>query len=212
MLEYATINEIQLRFPTPVLVKTWPRAATYNTELKRLIQEKRQKDSGVTLSNRGGWQSRDDFFEWEGEAVDRLSRWVGRCINQIYLTYHREAFAQMLEKAQGQLPRKLAGWANVNGRGQWNSPHNHPNCHWSGCYYVQVPEGAGRIAFLDPRFGVNMQDTGNNLIDLFQQCPQEVAPGDGVTVIFPSWLQHYVTEHGGNEDRISIAFNWRFLP
>ena len=50
------------------------------------------------------------------------------------------------------------GWINVLSRGGLNTPHDHPNWTWSGCYYVSVPEGdkelSGNIEFFDTRTNV----------------------------------------------------------
>ncbi len=42
-------------------------------------------------------------------------------------------------------------WVNINPKGGLNTRHTHPNNFLSGTYYVQVPEGANRIVFDDPR-------------------------------------------------------------
>ena len=45
---------------------------------------------------------------------------------------------------------KYAGgglWVNINGRGHYNKPHNHPETHFSGIYYVEVPEHSGALYF-----------------------------------------------------------------
>jgi uncharacterized protein (TIGR02466 family) len=83
--------------------------------------------------------------------------------------------------------------------------------HWSGVYYVQAPPGSGQFAILDPRPNINMMDTGNVLLDLFRQDPRHIAPKEGLTVIFPSWLQHEAGTHELEQERISIAFNIRFI-
>jgi uncharacterized protein (TIGR02466 family) len=211
MLLFSTINNIQLRFPTPVLVVDWPGAVRHNRALLQLIEQKQAASQSVSLSNQGGWQSTDDIFEWGGEAVAGLSNWIRRCIYSIHYTYHQDEFTAFLEANGGELTRKLVGWANVNYRGHWNSMHNHPNCHWSGCYYVQVPPGSGNIALFDPRGCVNMNDTGVGVLDLFRQAPQQIEAREGMMIVFPSWLQHHVTDHNADQPRISIAFNWRFL-
>ena len=32
-------------------------------------------------------------------------------------------------------------------------------------------------------------------------------PSDGLLVLFPCWMEHYVEPHEGDEPRITIAFN-----
>lgn len=211
MLLFNTINDVQLHFATPVLCKMWPDAARYHPSLKQLILEKRQSDAGVTFSNRGGWQSRDDLFVWGGEASRALAQWVQSCVLHIHHTYYPQQFQEFLNRPDTGLQMRLVAWANVNGKGDWNSLHNHPNCHWSGVHYVQVPRGSGQFAFVDPRPAINMLDTGRETLDLFRQIPHTIEPKEGMTVMFPSWLQHQVTAHEAEEERVSIAFNVRFL-
>jgi uncharacterized protein (TIGR02466 family) len=101
-------------------------------------------------------------------------------------------------------------WANVNPPGGRNSAHTHPNNYLSGVYYVETPEGEGRIVFDDPRPQAFVmmppvtqftKFTGNNV-------NFEVKPGR--LVLFPSWLQHSVPTNKSAGDRITIAFNLMF--
>ena len=211
MLLFNTINDVQLHFATPVLCRMWPDAERYNPQLKQLILEKRRVATGITLSNRGGWQSRDDLLAWSGESGGALAQWAQACVLHILNTYQPERLQAFLNHLDTQLQTRIVAWANINGKGDWNSTHNHPNCHWSGVHYVQVPQNSGQIAFFDPRPGINMLDTSNEFLDLFRQIPRTVEPKEGMTVIFPSWLQHQVTTHEADEERISIAFNLRFI-
>jgi len=76
---------------------------------------------------------------------------------------------------------------------------------------VQTPKGSGQLALFDPRQYINMLDTGRDVLDLFRQVPQLIEPEEGSIVIFPSWLQHQVLPHEVESERISIAFNLRFV-
>jgi len=211
MLQFNTINDVQLRFATPVLHKFWPQAEIHNAPLRGLILEKRRLSGSVAISNRGGWQSRDDLLNWGGQDVAALTQWIQACVFQVYETYHQGTFGAYLKTSGVNLRMRATAWANINGKGHWNATHNHHSSHWSGVYYVQVPPGSGQLALLDPRPNINMMDTGNPMLDLFQQSPREIEPKEGLTVIFPSWMQHHVATHEADEERISIAFNLRFI-
>lgn len=207
MLLFSTVNDIQLRFSTPIMVRKWPEAYKYNDELRSIILQKQRSTDGVHLSNKGGWQSDDDLFRWGDKSIAALSQWVANCIYNIYYTYYREEFFESIQSEKIKFQLNHNGWANVNKKGDWNSTHNHPNSHWSGCYYVQAPNKSGVISFFDPRPHINMLDSGYPMLDIFRQAPQDIEPEDGLTVIFPSWLQHQVTTHESDNERISIAFN-----
>lgn len=104
---------------------------------------------------------------------------------------------------------RLDGWANVSRHGGYNNVHDHPNCVWSGVYYVAAGEpepdrpNNGKLELLDPRAGINqiyIEGTvfgGRFVVD----------PIPGLMVMFPSWLKHLVHSYFGTGKRISIAFN-----
>jgi uncharacterized protein (TIGR02466 family) len=39
----------------------------------------------------------------------------------------------------------------------------------------------------------------------------EISPKENNIVLFPSWLEHYVSDNESDEDRISISFNFATL-
>ena len=105
---------------------------------------------------------------------------------------------------------KYAGgglWVNINGRGHYNKPHNHPETHFSGIYYVQVPEHSGALYFqrrqmqsfqIEALCGDRNPEYG----PLF-----EVMPEKGDLFLFPSEMYHGVYPNFSRQDRISVSFN-----
>ena len=101
----------------------------------------------------------------------------------------------------------VAAWANINYRGNWNAPHEHLPCTWSGVFYVDAGEpgrdseaGAldGQVLFFDP-------------LPLGREWKRPPATGyqpvAGKMLLFPSFLTHMVAPYYGEKPRISIAFN-----
>lgn len=100
-------------------------------------------------------------------------------------------------------------------QGSYNKAHVHPNSVWSGVYYVQAPEGAGDIEFIDPRT--------ENVMAPLKYAPNRQRPAScwtkvtftpkaGKLLIFPSWLYHAVSPNltsaqGDAAERIIISFN-----
>jgi uncharacterized protein (TIGR02466 family) len=103
----------------------------------------------------------------------------------------------------------LSGWATVCRDGAYHAPHSHPDSAWSGVYYVAAgrkdPDRPlnGVLEFLDPRAGVDAVTAPG---DPYGE-PFRVHPEDGLLVIFPSWLYHWVHPYVGNEPRIAVSFN-----
>lgn len=106
-------------------------------------------------------------------------------------------------------------WSIINPPGNGNRAHVHPNSLWSGVYYVQAPEGAGKIEFIDPRTILIMHQPK---YEAKKKRPRDlwtkvnIKPVPGRMVIFPAWLYHGVAsniskETGRGGDRVIISFN-----
>jgi uncharacterized protein (TIGR02466 family) len=79
---------------------------------------------------------------------------------------------------------------------------------WSAVYYVSCPPSSGSgpddgsLSFIDPRN--NPQTIG---IRTRRGISYDIAPKEGMLVVFPSWLRHAVLPHRSAEPRMSIACN-----
>lgn len=79
----------------------------------------------------------------------------------------------------------------------------------SGVFYVTTPKDCGRLRLFDPRpFIIGAPDMkyyndGNNY-HYFDPTPN-------LLVMFPGWLKHDVEPNLSDEERISIAFNFRII-
>ena len=144
------------------------------------------------------WHSSSDFFTWETQATRELQGLIRDSV--------REMMAIHFHGKTIEFEVSLEGWANVLRRGGYNRLHVHPNCNWSGTYYVDVGkaerEGSGRIEFLDPRNRPDMRKTGSETDEWVT-----IEPTNGKIVMFPSWLYHTVNPYEGEGERISVSFN-----
>lgn len=102
-----------------------------------------------------------------------------------------------------------AMWANVLPAGAHHVPHSHMPSLWSGVFYTRVPAGSGRIVFVDPRPAAEcVRPTLADGVPL--TCGvHRVDATEGLLLLFPAWLQHYVEPHDGDADRVAISFNVR---
>jgi uncharacterized protein (TIGR02466 family) len=200
------VGDVLLSFPTPIFVRHWPESEEMNRELHRLVLAKRDQIAGMDKSNFGGaWHSEEDLFEWGGPAIAELQRRVVDGAQAITSVACGEAVKGL------EADFRVTGWANLLRDRGYNGIHNHPDCTWSGAYYVTLGERAqgdprnGVIEFLDPRMGVNwVQLPGQPFGTQLQINPQA-----GTMVMFPSWMQHWVHPFHGTGERISLAFNVR---
>ncbi|GAA4758781.1 hypothetical protein GCM10023264_29040 [Sphingomonas daechungensis] len=188
-------------FPTPVIVDEVGDAEALNRELEPLILEQHKRDSGLKLSNRGGWQSKRDFPRWSGTAGRRLLD-------------HASAVASAHTGHRPDRPPPqwtIDIWANVNTSGAFNMPHVHGGSYWSCVYYVRAGEGeGGQLVLHDPRMpALRMHAPGLRFRDSGPDVRTEIEPKSGLMVLFPAWLLHSVEPWFGEGNRISVAMNIR---
>jgi uncharacterized protein (TIGR02466 family) len=211
--EHKLSDSISLAFATPFLRRKFPGAEQVNEGLKRAIFDKECGDADQGRSLVKGWHSRDDLLDWPYPEIRTFRSWIGVAIQEM------TQFARPEIAAGPAVHVDLDGgaWANIVRDGSYHKIHNHPNCDWSGVYYVAVgnpdpngPPENGMIEFLDPRMGVTSPGRSGP-----EAMPKlRVPPEPGVMLLFPSWLYHYVNTFHGTGERISIAFNvtLRFRP
>ena len=171
-----------------------------NLSLEFYAQDQMRTTDGRKYSNRGGWQS--NFLE-ESPALVPLV---------IEINNRLEALRNTLE-FKDELSLKVDSmWININHPYSYNSLHIHPNSYISGVYYVKVPENSGSLVLKHP---TRLQSifTPTNVLKNYNENNSSnwsIIPEVGKLVLFPSWLEHEVTQNMSGEDRISIAFNTTF--
>ena len=193
-----------LLFATPMLRLAIPNAAPVNAGLRALILQKAQALPGKAISNVGGWQSDNDLLEWDAPEIATLKGWIVGAVRQ--MAQYSPLFRN---RAPGTTTFHAHAWANINRSGHYNRMHLHPGEHWSGVYYVDTGQPDAQIAnngvieFLDPRPTARAMPVPGFKFDR----GISVLPQAGMLLLFPSWLDHWVSPFQGTGERISIAFN-----
>tara|TARA_B110000483_G_C17736255_1_gene366760 strand:- start:46 stop:360 length:315 start_codon:yes stop_codon:yes gene_type:complete len=98
-------------------------------------------------------------------------------------------------------------WAIINGEGDFNVLHTHPNCYLSAVYYVKAPENCGRFQVENLN---NAKRHSYPEILTKNELNLEVAGiniNEGDLLIFLAYLPHKVKENESSESRIVISFN-----
>ena len=200
----------EVYFPTYIYYRDLPdtEAHALNAGLAHHVRAWRDEDpDGIVRSNvreAGVWHSRLDMaarFEYQS-----LVEWI--------LLSAGEVFEDLGYNSNWE-PAISNMWAVVSPRCGFNRSHMHPGSLWSGVYYVQSPEDAGRIVFSDPRAQVRMmpydyERPGHERPESWDQVYFD--PIEGRMLLFPAWLVHEVEPNmssieGHSGDRISVSFN-----
>ena len=187
-----------LIFPIPIHQFDVNGFSEIKDELIDYAYDYKKKDpKGVSLSNRGGWQS--EGFEIINED-DVLQLFLINCLSN---------FPPIKESVQ------LRGyaWININKPGDYNIKHVHPTNNLSGVLWIKCLENSGDIVFDSPNnFESFLENKSydddfkkSNFIDDSYHC----YPTEGRIIVFPSHLEHHVQENKSNEDRISVSLNIR---
>lgn len=105
-----------------------------------------------------------------------------------------------------------SAWVNRDSVEPIVEPHEHAGFHLSAVYYVKANENKSKLTFMTPhaRIADKYPSTRENcVIDTFNEFNSSrwnVPSKEGMLIVFPSWLTHYVT-NCDEEPRMSIAFN-----
>jgi|TARA_B110000908_G_C10068742_1_gene364085 uncharacterized protein (TIGR02466 family) len=180
----------------------------------------KQKHNKYKASSQGGWHS--SFLDTDVPEVKTLCQELFPPLNPIV-----EGLGWDLENYKIKCD---SIWSIINPKYAYNTSHVHKGSLLSVAYYLKVPKGgnAGSFVIKDPRSFATFfppallkKDKGGENITP-QQPPEtigctngqsnaiEIEPKEGLMVIFPSWLEHKVTQNLSDSidpDRIVISFN-----
>jgi uncharacterized protein (TIGR02466 family) len=139
---------------------------------------------------------------WNSEDMEVLARPEFAALQFAVRAACGTALAEM---GKGSTPFALQSWINMHDRGGFNFLHMHEGSLLSGSFYVRVPPGSGQFVFRDPRPGVILGSVKGGVPN--GHADIHLTPSDGLLVLFPCWMEHYVEPHDSDEPRITIAFN-----
>jgi len=188
---------VEYYFPTPIYIFDIPNAIELNTSLEKNIIEWSQKDKGVQKTNANGWHS----------TTDMHSKIEYKPLVDILYDAQKQIYEKELLEGEPVLGNM---WANINPKGGFNKAHTHPNCMFSGVYYVKTPENCGLLQIDDPRPGTQLYRPIRKKIVEPTELWKEIfyKPTAGRLIMFPAWLLHSVWPNESEDIRISISFNF----
>lgn len=198
----------EVLFATPVFTQMIPDAGELNAYLRDLFlaRERAETQSTRKYSNVGGWHSPIDLQEsWDPDLRQILEKGRELAI---------EATHRLLDPADREQPYRyvLSAWANVSRAGNYNVPHVHM-ATWAAVYYISVPPACGEaqsggLELMDPRPATALL----NMPGSFFATRRLIQPKEGLLVLFPASIMHFVHPFQGPGERISIACDLTFDP
>jgi uncharacterized protein (TIGR02466 family) len=152
-------------------------------------------ESKPTASNAGGWQSSKKNYS-SIEEIQPFLDIVTLATEKIYEAYDVSKKAVLTEY-----------WFNINRNKDFNWPHTHPHSYFSAVFYIKQPKDSGVIVFERPD---PFHDWIKTKSVTERNAPSlSVEPTNNMLLIFPSYFRHKVTQNLTDEERITMAFNYR---
>jgi len=199
-----TLLRQEALFPSPMFLFEIAEAEQLNKRLLDEVAAIQASSEGVHKSNKNGWHSETDFFLRPEPACKSLAAYVLEALRHVTVklapnfNFDGKVF-------------QCEGWFNVNPRGGFNRPHGHPGYALSGTYWIKIPpepaDMSGAFEFLDPRINACAPTIEGAMC--FRRT-LTLQPREGRLMIFPSYLNHWVYPNEQADERVSMAFNFRF--
>ena len=176
---------------------------------KKLISESRawrKEQKGANISNHGdSWHSPDGLMMRSDPGFSEISKIIPQIAAQYALQINPKLDIQNFRF-------EANAWVNINRQGGYNTVHHHGKYHASGVYYIKQPEKttdpSGMIELINSRFDHHIySEIGGQAF-----APSvKMRPPVGSMLVFPSTLLHFVYPNEAEEERISLAWNLRFI-
>lgn len=190
----------------------WEKHSEHQTSLINLCYQLQteKNQSGVALRAKNLYESDFDFFKRPDPVVQELLEY---CRQKVF-----EA-AGLANKGRWNAGTRIGidvheSWCHITKTGGYHDVHTHPNSSWSGIYYVRAGEcdldsASGVNRFYAPWTPTAYSDIGT--LWNSQLSSIDLPAEDGTLIVFPSWILHSGLPYRGQEDRIVIAFNCKFI-
>ena len=110
------------------------------------------------------------------------------------------------------IPKCVCSWMIIGYPGSITKPHIHINSVFSGVFYLKSEEDSGDLVFTIP--ATHMSYITNTISpipldhNIYNATSWTIKPKTNDLIIFPSHLNHAVTENKSDEVRAAIAFNY----
>ena len=175
-------------FPTPVGFFKFNEGLT-EKETQFLLEQPQRPNDGNTSSV--------DKYILKQKKLNNLTTFIEKCAYEYFM-------ATVCPKNDVRL-RITQSWLNWTTPGQFHHKHAHPNSFVSGCFYVNANKDTDKIYFY--RDGYQQIKFPPAEWNMFNSESWWFPVGTGDLVFFPSHLTHMVQPVGGEDTRISLAFN-----
>jgi uncharacterized protein (TIGR02466 family) len=171
-----------------------------NTQLIKYAASLEKKTKGLSISNRGGFQSQPLSIK-DSPLLKKFISTAATALENYISSY------QLIGSYEASISTL---WFSINSKQHYNITHIHPGCQFTGSYYIQAARNCGKLIIEHPLLSHHMDPFYGNKFTIYNQYTSNVYSHDpeaGDLIFFPAWLPHHVEANRSNKDRISMSFN-----
>ena len=159
------------------------------------IQSKTESGGQDWISKETYNTSNEKFEPHKNYKFKKLNSWITKQIDN-YI-----AETGILFK-----PKRHESWFNIYEKGDYQEAHVHTPSILSAVYFLKADDKSSPLIFISP-FGDQSGIRKTKGISLNVNIEYAAVPGR--LVIFRSYLPHCVGKHHGDDDRITLAYNYQ---
>ena len=184
--------KIQNVFPTPIGFFQVDNCQDLNKGLSDYILNLKKEDN-PQRSMVGGYHTKEDLLSHDNNFIQQFHKIISKQIQDYY--------SKISDSPMGP-NTKMVSWGMIYNKGDYALPHCHASADLSSAYYCKVPQNCdGYFTYTDPR------PAAKHDLSYAENSVQTFIAEEGKGIIFPGWLDHYVTPHNIEEKRICITTN-----
>ena len=179
-------------------------AASERDALLARLRVLRDTTPGKIVTNRSAWHSENDLHRDPDPAVKKFMQHANAFVHG--------ALASTYDNWSDADPTIVEAWAVLGGRGASHLPHAHAPALWSGVFYVSAESCLARDGS-DPRGGkIEFANPVAGAASFGARTSITCEPKDGLFLLFPAMLLHWVNPNPSDAERVVISFNVMIEP
>lgn len=180
--------QLENLFPTPIGFFNYEDGLTAEEKKYLVDQEQRPNEGNTSSVNK---------YVLKSKELANLTTYIEKCAHQYFMATICPKYDVNLSITQS--------WVNWTKPGQFHHKHSHHNSLISGCFYVNANKETDKIFFYKDKY--KFLDFPPADWNAYNSDSWWYSVGENMLIFFPSGLTHMVQPVGGEETRISLAFN-----
>jgi uncharacterized protein (TIGR02466 family) len=147
----------------------------------------------------------ENYNNWISKSQNILEQPEFEKISQLAFDGVCEYFYGIMRASQKAEIAITESWLNKTEKGQIHHRHYHPNSIFSAIVYLDSEGETGQTKFITSEYQTIEYDIDES--NLYNSKSWSITPKVGDMLIFPSSVEHMVTEYQGNTPRVTLSFN-----